>query len=348
MKPTMSLESEADALRRNLMSSYSPAAVRQARQDDLLLQRLGNGSYLMADIGCGDGYHAVLLAAAASAYHGFEVSPIMATAACELWRRKGIAHATVIVGDAAVAVLPNVLYDIVLCLYFTPGNIRDRSADLGLYSDAYLDRNPRFIRVLSRFHRAMKAGGRMFLTLHKDVPEAESAQVDLYESTGQHVVTAPGSRFAATSEGFWSARWTRDSLVSNLDGCGAFLAVSESVEQELVGGHADGVDGVAGPIRAMNTAMRSHAMEIFVGNISFASTEDDLWQLFEGFGTVERVNLILDRDTGRSRGFGFVGMPNGDEARAAIEALAGSELQGRALVVNQARPREPRPKRGSW
>ena len=89
-------------------------------------------------------------------------------------------------------------------------------------------------------------------------------------------------------------------------------------------------------------------MEIFVGNISFSSTEDDLWQLFEGFGTVERVNLILDRDTGRSRGFGFVGMPHEDEARAAIEALAGSELQGRALVVNQARPREPRPKRGAW
>ena len=222
MKPAISLESEADALRRTLTSSYSPAAVRQARQrqDDLLRQRLGNGNYLMADIGCGDGYHAVLLAAATSAYHGFEVSPMMATAARELWRRKGIAHASVIVGDAAVAALPDVRYDIVLCLYFTPGNIRDRSADLGLYSDAYLDRNPRFIQVFSRFHRAMKAGGRMFLTLYKDVPEAEAAQVDLYESTGQHVVTAPGSRFVATAEGFWSARWTRDSLLSNLDACG--------------------------------------------------------------------------------------------------------------------------------
>ena len=89
-------------------------------------------------------------------------------------------------------------------------------------------------------------------------------------------------------------------------------------------------------------------MEIFVGNISFASTENDLWRLFEGFGTVERVTLILDRDTGRSRGFVFVGMPHEDEARAAIEALDGSELQGRGLAVNQARPREPRPKRDVW
>lgn len=222
MKPTISLESEADALQRTLMSSYSPVAVRQARQrqDDLLVQRLRNGNYMMADIGCGDGYHAVLLAAAIRAYHGFEVSPAMATAARELWRREGIVNATVFMGDAAVASLPDVLYDIVLCLYFTPGNIRDRSADLGLYSDAYLDRNPRFIQVFSRFHRAMKAGGRMFLTLYKDVPEAEAAQADLYESTGQHVVTAPGSRFVATAEGFWSARWTRDSLLSNLDACG--------------------------------------------------------------------------------------------------------------------------------
>ncbi|MDE0206889.1 MAG: hypothetical protein OXP66_12785, partial [Candidatus Tectomicrobia bacterium] len=55
---------------------------------------------------------------------------------------------------------------------------------------------------------------------YKDVPEAEAAQVDLYESTGQHVVTAPGSRFVATAEGFWSARWTQDSLLSNLDACG--------------------------------------------------------------------------------------------------------------------------------
>jgi hypothetical protein len=66
----------------------------------------------------------------------------------------------------------------------------------------------------------MKASGRMFLTLYKDVPEAETAQVDFYEHTGQHVVTPSGSRFAATAEGFWSARWTRDSLLSNLDACG--------------------------------------------------------------------------------------------------------------------------------
>lgn len=222
MKPTISLQSEAAALQRTLASSYSPIAVRQARQrqDQFLAQRLRHGAYTIADIGCGDGYHAVLLAACTRVYHGFEVSPAMAAAARDLWRKERIDHASVMVGDAAAADLEDALYDIVLCLYFTPGNIRDRSEDLGIYSDAYLDRNPRFIQVVSRFHRAMKTGGRMFLTLYKDVPEAEAAQVDLYESTGQHVVTAPGSRFVATAEGFWSARWTRDSLLSNLDACG--------------------------------------------------------------------------------------------------------------------------------
>ena len=83
-------------------------------------------------------------------------------------------------------------------------------------------------------------------------------------------------------------------------------------------------------------------MEIFVGNLSYASTEDDVRQLFDAFGAVERVNIVTDRETGRSRGFGFVGMPDEDEARDAIEGLNGTQLQGRTLAINQARPRETR------
>ena len=89
-------------------------------------------------------------------------------------------------------------------------------------------------------------------------------------------------------------------------------------------------------------------MEIFVGNLSYASTEDDLRQLFDAFGAVERVNIVTDRETGRSRGFGFVAMPNEDEARDAVEGLNGTQLQGRTLTINQARPREPRSGRRDW
>jgi hypothetical protein len=73
---------------------------------------------------------------------------------------------------------------------------------------------------MSRFYRSLRSGGSMFLTIYKDVPEAEAAQIDFYEHTGQHVVTPPGSRFVATAEGFWSARWTQASLLSNLSACG--------------------------------------------------------------------------------------------------------------------------------
>jgi hypothetical protein len=73
---------------------------------------------------------------------------------------------------------------------------------------------------VSRFYQARKNGGSMFLTIYKDAPEAEAAQIDFYENTGQHVVTPRGSRFVATAEGFWSARWTRDSMLSNLSECG--------------------------------------------------------------------------------------------------------------------------------
>jgi RNA recognition motif-containing protein len=81
---------------------------------------------------------------------------------------------------------------------------------------------------------------------------------------------------------------------------------------------------------------------IFVGNLSFGATEDAVRSMFEEFGTVDRVNVVTDRDTGRARGFGFVEMSVAAEADAAIAALNGRELDGRALNVNEARPKEDR------
>ena len=83
-------------------------------------------------------------------------------------------------------------------------------------------------------------------------------------------------------------------------------------------------------------------MNIFVGNLAFSATDHDLRQLFEPYGDVDKINIITDRDTGRSRGFGFVEMPDSHAARAAIEGLQGQELAGRALTVNEAKPRAPR------
>jgi SAM-dependent methyltransferase len=218
----ISRESENEAVKRSLESSYCPELIRQAResQDRTLSERLRPGPYKIADIGCGSGYHAVMLAPVSLLYHGFEISPAMVETARAQWRKENVDNAQIFVGDVAEAELDDEFYDVVLCLYFTPGNLRDQSDDLGLYSDAYLDRNPRFIRVMSRFYQAMKIGGSMFLTIYKDAPEAEAAQIDFYENTGQHVVTPPGSRFVATAEGFWSVRWTRDSMLSNLSECG--------------------------------------------------------------------------------------------------------------------------------
>ncbi|MBV7334220.1 RNA-binding protein [Chloroflexi bacterium TSY] len=83
-------------------------------------------------------------------------------------------------------------------------------------------------------------------------------------------------------------------------------------------------------------------MNIYVGNISFQLTEDGLRTAFEEFGEVTSVNIITDRETGRSRGFGFVEMASATEGQAAIDGLNGVELDGRPLRVNEARPREPR------
>ena len=78
---------------------------------------------------------------------------------------------------------------------------------------------------------------------------------------------------------------------------------------------------------------------IFVGNLDFGATEDTIRSLFEAYGTVERVSLMTDRDTGRSRGFAFVEMTDAEEADRAITALNGSNVGGRALNVNEARPK---------
>jgi len=91
-------------------------------------------------------------------------------------------------------------------------------------------------------------------------------------------------------------------------------------------------------------------VNIFVGNLAFSATDDSLRQLFESHGVVDKVNIISDRDTGRSKGFGFVEMPDSAAAKAAIQGLNGKELDGRALTVNEAKPREPRrePSRSRW
>ncbi len=81
-------------------------------------------------------------------------------------------------------------------------------------------------------------------------------------------------------------------------------------------------------------------MNIYVGDLSYDVTEDDLKAVFSEFGEVDSVNIIKDKFSGRSKGFGFVEMPNNSEADKAIEALKGTELKGRNLKVNQAKPRK--------
>ena len=88
------------------------------------------------------------------------------------------------------------------------------------------------------------------------------------------------------------------------------------------------------------------AKKLFVGSLPFSTTSDELGQLFSQAGEVESANVITDRMTGRSRGFGFVEMAKDDEADAAIKKFNGYQMDGRAIVVNEARPREERPDRG--
>ena len=86
-------------------------------------------------------------------------------------------------------------------------------------------------------------------------------------------------------------------------------------------------------------------MNIYVGNLAYAVTEDQLREAFSQYGAVSRVNLIIDRDTGRSKGFAFVEMDENSDANAAISGLNDKDLGGRKMRVNEAKPREERPQR---
>ena len=88
------------------------------------------------------------------------------------------------------------------------------------------------------------------------------------------------------------------------------------------------------------------AKNLYVGNLSYSVRDDELNQLFAQFGKVDSARVIMDRDTGRSKGFGFVEMSDDAEAQAAIDGLNGKENNGRTLTVNEAKPREPRPHGG--
>ena len=89
-------------------------------------------------------------------------------------------------------------------------------------------------------------------------------------------------------------------------------------------------------------------MNIYIGNLSYNVTDQDLQKLFETYGKVDRSNVISDRETGRSKGFGFIEMPEQSEGQKAIEELDGQDLDGRNIRVNEARPKEDKPRRDDW
>lgn len=215
-------EYESESVQRTLDNNYVPKPILEARQiqDAILTERFKGQKINIADIGCGDGYHGETFAPDCNVYHGYEISKEMVKKTGQRWEENGLKNARVVECDAGKVELKPEFYDVAWSLYFTSGNFRDEFDDLAKYDDAYLDKNPKFIAIISNFYNALKQGGKLFLTVYKDKPETEAAQRKFYKDTGQTVVTSLGSRFVASKENFWSVRWTKESMLSNLIECG--------------------------------------------------------------------------------------------------------------------------------
>ncbi|MDO8572263.1 MAG: RNA-binding protein [bacterium] len=122
--------------------------------------------------------------------------------------------------------------------------------------------------------------------------------------------------------------------------------IQDSVYEYL--GHLKLIRRKRSSYRKLDTTEYYMAKKLFVGGLSFGTNEDTLRNTFAQAGTVTSAAIIIDRMSGRSKGFGFVEMENDAEADKAIEMFNGTELEGRALTVNEARPREERPQRGGF
>jgi SAM-dependent methyltransferase len=214
-------EYESESVQKTLDNTYVPKPILEARtlQDEWLIERFKGQKIRIADIGCGDGYHGEIFAPDCIAYDGYEISEAMTQKTNDRWTAHGLKNARVSQCDAGSVPLKPNHYDVAWSLYFTSGNFRDE-LKLEEYTDAYLDRNPKFIKIISNFFKALKPGGHLLLTVYKDKPETEEAQRTFYQKTGQTLVTPLGSRFVSTQENFWSVRWTKESMLSNLEACG--------------------------------------------------------------------------------------------------------------------------------
>ena len=220
VKVAPAAEYDDRSVRATLEAASIPWLIRQAReaQDRLLAERYEGRGARIADIGCGTAYHAEIYAPYCTFYHGYEISPEMVEEARR--RCAGLPNVEIIAGDAHNAALRSETYDVAWCLYFGAGNLRELREVLSDYDDSYLDANPRFIGIFAKFFAALEVGGSLFLTIYKDTPQAEEAQRSFYWRTDQFVLTDFGSRFVATDKGFWSMRWTQESVLSHLEKAG--------------------------------------------------------------------------------------------------------------------------------
>jgi SAM-dependent methyltransferase len=206
-------------VRKTFDANYQPEFIKDAiLKEYAFLDQLDWSEKVILDVGCGEGRHGIRYAARSARYIGVDLCEEMIKASQKNWGK--IANTSLIQANAAQYQFSKNSVDRAMSLWFTPGNFRRDDFDVANYSMEEINQNPQFIKIVSNMYQALKPNGHILLTVYKDKKKTREMQKSWYARTGQTVLTKDSDPFVATKEGFWSLRWTKERMFSNLRGCG--------------------------------------------------------------------------------------------------------------------------------
>jgi len=197
--------------------NFIPKLILEAVKNEWdFLDNLNWNNLRVLDIGVGEGRHPTKYAPMCKKFVCVDISEDMIKMTQEKINEKNIKNVELILSDAEhMDGIEDNSIDRVMCMYFTAGNFRRDNFDVKNYDPTEMEKNPKFINILKKMYKALNKGS-IYLTVYKDTKQAQDNQYAFYDQTSQHIISNRSDSFTATQEGFWSLRFSKERMLSNL------------------------------------------------------------------------------------------------------------------------------------